>query len=98
MQSNCASCHSPFNLNQIPAQNAILKLQSGENDPFEMNPLKTLIANDKLIPGDPNNSRIVCRLDGSCGGFMPPSIDGVPQQHFGITDLVRLWISEMPSE
>ena len=98
MQSNCASCHSPFNLNQIPAQNAIMKLQSGETDPFQMLPLRTLIDNSKLTPGNPDTSQIVCRLDGTCGGFMPPTIDGVPQQHFGISDLVRQWILEMPME
>gem|GEM_PF-2238598 len=96
MQSNCAGCHSPFNVDPTPVSQANFKLSSGITDTSQMEPIRTLIDNGKMIPGDPDNSRIVQRLENQGGsGFMPPTIDGIPQQHYGFTQLVRQWISEM---
>jgi hypothetical protein len=80
LTQSCAGCHVS------PSKN-------GDID--YMLDAKALIDNQKIVPGNKEDSRIYSRM---VGGQMPPAqaAAGVPRPTFSQIDLVGQWIDEMP--
>ena len=100
LEINCAHCHNPDG----PARTSNLDLRFAQTDPTLLGVYKSPVAagrgsGDRLhdiVPGDPDRSILVHRLESVDPGVMMPEL-GRSLVHEESVALVRRWIEEMPN-
>jgi uncharacterized repeat protein (TIGR03806 family) len=99
---NCAHCHNPRATNGVTSQ---LFLDWENEDPFRLGICKRPGSAAKgtggrtwdIVPGDPDASILVYRLETEDPGSMMPDIGRALAHHEGV-DVLRAWIAAMPPE
>lgn len=95
---NCAHCHNP----EGPARTSGLDLSYSQNDPAKLGVWKTPVAAGRgsgnrkygIVPGKPDESILVYRLDSSEPGVMMPELPRRLIDTEGVA-LIRDWIAQM---
>ena len=95
---NCGHCHSP----QGPANTSGLFLDIHETDPYKLGVMKPPVAAGRgagerlydIVPGKPDESILVYRMESNDPGIRMPEI-GRSIQHKEGLDVIREWIKEM---
>jgi uncharacterized repeat protein (TIGR03806 family) len=98
LDANCAHCHNPGGL----ASNSGLYLNWEERDPARLGVMKRPVAAGRgsgdfefdIVPGDPDHSILVHRLESLEGGVAMPELGRASRDPDGEA-AVRAWITEM---
>jgi uncharacterized repeat protein (TIGR03806 family) len=98
LDANCAHCHNPAGL----ASNSGLYLNWEESDPARLGVMKRPVAAGRgsgnhefgIVPGDPDHSILVYRLESLEGGIAMPELGRSSRDAEGEA-VVRQWIREM---
>ena len=98
LDANCAHCHNPAGM----ASNSGLFLNWEESDPVRFGVLKRPVAAGRgsgnlefdIVPGDPDRSILVYRMESLEGGISMPEIGRASHDREGEA-VVRRWIAEM---
>lgn len=98
---NCGHCHHP----EGPAHTTGLYLQSDQTSPTKLGLCKTPVAAGKgsggfkysILPGEPDSSILVYRMEGTDPGIMMPELGRVIRHEEGIA-LIRDWIAGMDEQ
>lgn len=101
LEINCAHCHNPAG----PARNAGLDLTASQSAPTKYGIFKTTVAAGRgtggldfdIVPGDPERSIFMFRLNSIDAGIMMPEL-GKRLIHDEGVELVREWIASMPPQ
>jgi uncharacterized repeat protein (TIGR03806 family) len=101
LEINCAHCHNPIG----PARNAGVNFMAAESEPTKFGIFKTTVAAGRgtggfefdIVPGKPDLSIIMFRLNSMDAGIMMPEL-GKRLIHKEGLELVREWIAAMPEQ
>lgn len=99
LEINCAHCHNP----QGPAMQSGLDLRLCQTDPVKYGVWKSPVAAGRgsggrlydIVPGDPDASILVFRLESTEPGIMMPELPRRLVDEEGVA-LIRSWIAAMP--
>lgn len=99
LEVNCAHCHNP----KGSARTSGLDLTYSQTDPAKFGIMKSPVAAGRatagrkydIVPGKPDESILMYRIETSEPGVRMPSI-GRGVAHDEAAELIRKWISEMP--